>query len=63
VFQNKVLRTISRPKRDEVKGGWRKLQNKQINNLYSSSNSIRMIKSRRMRWTVHIGYAGENRNG
>jgi hypothetical protein len=48
-----VLSRIFGPKRDEVTGGWRKLHN-ELHNLYSSSNIIRMTKSRRMRWAGHI---------
>jgi hypothetical protein len=54
VFENTVLRRIFGPKRDEVTGGWRKLHNEELHNLYSSPNIIRMIKSRRMRWTGHV---------
>jgi hypothetical protein len=52
VFESKVLRRIFGPKRDEVTGGWRKLRNEELHNLYSSPNIglIMMIKSRRMRW-------------
>jgi hypothetical protein len=50
VFENRVLRRIFGPKRDEVTGGWRKLHNEEVHNLYSSPSMIRMIKSRRMRW-------------
>jgi hypothetical protein len=50
VFQNRVLRRIFGPKTDEVTGGLRKLHNEELNYLYSSPNSIRVIKSRRMRW-------------
>jgi hypothetical protein len=49
VFGNRVLRRIFGPKRDEVTGGWRKLHNEELHNLYSSPSIIRMIKSRRMR--------------
>jgi hypothetical protein len=50
VFENRVLRRIFGPNRDEVTGGWRKLHNEELHNLYSSPSIIRMIKSRRMRW-------------
>jgi hypothetical protein len=49
VFENRVLRKIFRPKRDEVTGEWRRLHNEEFNGLYSSPNIIRVIKSRRMR--------------
>jgi hypothetical protein len=58
VFENRVLRGIFESKRDEVTGGWRKLRNEELHNLYSSSNIIRMIKSRRMRWAGHIARIG-----
>jgi hypothetical protein len=54
VFENRVLRRIFDPKRDEVTGDWRKLHNEELHNLYSSPNIIRMIKSRRARWTGHV---------
>jgi hypothetical protein len=62
VFENRVLRRIFGPKRDEVTGGWRKLHNEELHNLYSSRSIIRMIKSRRMRWTGHVARMGEKRN-
>jgi hypothetical protein len=49
VFENRVLRRIFGPKRDEMIGGWRKLDNEELHNLYVLPNIIRMIKSRRMR--------------
>jgi hypothetical protein len=54
VFGNRVLRRIFGPKRDEVTGEWRKLHNEELRDLYSSSNIIRKIKSRRMRWAGHV---------
>jgi hypothetical protein len=57
-----VLRRIFGPKRDEVTGGWRKLHNEELHNLYSSPSIIRMIKSRRMRWAGHVARMGEKRN-
>jgi hypothetical protein len=62
VFENRVLRTIFGPRRDEVMGEWRKLHNEELHNLYSSPNIIRMIKSRRMRWAGHVARMGETRN-
>jgi hypothetical protein len=50
VFENRVQRRIFGPKRDEVTGGWRKLHNEELRDLYSSPRIIRIIKSRRMRW-------------
>ena len=54
VFDNRVLRTIFRPKRDEVTGEWRKLHNEKLNDLYYSSNIFQVIKLRKMRWTGHV---------
>jgi hypothetical protein len=53
VFENRVLRRIFGPKRDEVTGKWRRLHNEELNDLYSSPN-IRVIKSRKIRWTGHV---------
>jgi hypothetical protein len=54
----RVLRIFGR-KRDEVTGGWRKLHNEELHNLYSSPSIIRMIKSRRMRWDGHVARMGQ----
>jgi hypothetical protein len=54
VFENRVLRRIFGPKRDEETGGWRKLHIEELHNLYSSPSIIRIIKSRRMRWAGHV---------
>jgi hypothetical protein len=54
VFENRVLRRIFGPKRNEVTGEWRKLHNKELHDLYSSPSIIRVAKSRRMRWVGHI---------
>jgi hypothetical protein len=60
MFENRVLRRIFRPKRDEMVGGRRKLHNEELHNLYSSSSIIRMIKSRRMSWAGHVACMGED---
>jgi hypothetical protein len=62
VFENRVLRRIFGPKRDEVTGGWRKLHNEELHNLYSSTSIIRMIKSRRMRRAGHVARMEAKRN-
>jgi hypothetical protein len=61
VFENRVLRRIFRPKRDEVTGGWRKLHNEELHGLYSSPSIARVIKARRMRWAGHVARMGEVR--
>jgi hypothetical protein len=62
VFEKRVLKTIFRPKRDDVTGEWRKLHNEELNDLYRSPNVIRVIKSRRMRWAGHVAcMEGEER--
>ena len=58
VFENMVLRGIYGPKRDEVTGEWRKVHNEELNDLYSSPNIVRMIKSRKMRWAAYIARMG-----
>jgi hypothetical protein len=62
VFENRVLRRIFVPKRDRVTGGWKKLHNEELHNLYSSPSIIRIIKSRMMRWAGHVARMGEKRN-
>jgi hypothetical protein len=59
VFENRVLRRIFGPKRDEVTGKWRKLHNGEFHNLYSSPDIIRQIKSRIMRWVGHVACMGQ----
>jgi hypothetical protein len=59
VFQNRVLRRIFGPKRDETTGEWRRLHNEELTDLYSSPNIIRVIRSRRMRWLGHVARMGE----
>jgi hypothetical protein len=61
VFENRVLRRIFGPKRDEVTGEWRKLHNEELHILYSSPN-IRQIKLRRLGWAGHVARMGEERN-
>jgi hypothetical protein len=62
VFENRVLRRIRGPKRDEVTGEWWKLRNEELNELYSSPNTVRVIKSRRMKWAGHVVCMGERRS-
>jgi hypothetical protein len=61
VFENRLLRRIFGPKRDEVTGEWRKLHSEGLYNLYSSPDIIRQVKSRRMRWAGHVARMGEER--
>jgi hypothetical protein len=58
VFENRVLRRVFGPKRDEATGDWRRLHNEELNELYSSPNIIRVIKSRRLRWAGHVARIG-----
>jgi hypothetical protein len=62
VFENRVLKRILRPKKDEVTGEWRKLHNEELRALYCSPSRIRIIKSRRMRWAGHVAQMGEERS-
>jgi hypothetical protein len=59
VFENRMLRRVFGPKRDDVIGEWRKLHKKELNDLYSTQNTIRVFKPRRMRWTRHVVCTGE----
>ena len=61
VFENRVLRIIFGPKRNEVSGEWRKLHNEELNNLYSSPNIVRVKKSRRIRWVWNVALMRERR--
>ena len=56
-----VLRRMFGPRRDEVTGEWRRLHNEELNDLYSSPNIVRVIKSRRMRWAGHVARMGKER--
>ena len=61
MFENTVLRRIFGPRRDEVTGKWRRLYNEELNDLYSSPNIVRVIKSRKMSWTGHVARMFEER--
>jgi hypothetical protein len=62
VFENRLLRRIFGPKRDEMTGALRKLHNEELHNLYSSPSIIRMIKSRRTRWAGYVARIGVKRD-
>jgi hypothetical protein len=62
VFENRVLRRIILPEREDVTGGWRKLHHEGLHKLYSSHNVIGVIRSSRMRWVGHVAYMGDMRN-
>jgi hypothetical protein len=61
VFENRVLRRIFGPRRDEVTREWRKLHNEELSDLYSPPNIVRVIKLRTMRWAEHVAHMGERR--
>jgi hypothetical protein len=60
VFENRVLRRVFGPKRDEETEEWKKLHNEELNDLYSLPNIVRVVKSRRMRWAGHVACMGED---
>ena len=61
MFENRVLRRVFGPKRDEVTGEWRKLHNVELSDLYSLPNIVRVVKSKRMRWAGHVAPMGQGR--
>ena len=61
MFENRVLRRVFGPKREEVTGEWRKLHNEELSDMYYSPNVFRVIKTRRMRWAGHVARMGESR--
>ena len=61
VFENRVLRRIFQPKRDQITGEWRKLHNEDLNDQYPTPNTVWVKKSRRMRWAGHVAPMGERR--
>ena len=63
MFENMALGRIFGPRREEVTGEWRRLQNEELNDLYSSPNIVRVIKWRRMRWAGHVARIGEESGG
>jgi hypothetical protein len=62
VSENRVLGTVFGSRREEVAGGWRRLHNEELQNLYTSPNVIKVVKLRRMRWAVHVAHTREMRN-
>jgi len=60
-FENRVLRRIFEPRMDVVTADWRKIHKEELNDLYSSPNILRMIRSRRMRWAGHVACIGERK--
>jgi hypothetical protein len=62
VFKKRMLRGLFGPKRKEVTGGWRRLHNEELHNLYISPNIIQVIESRMLRWMGHVAHMGKMRN-
>jgi hypothetical protein len=62
VFENRAVRRILGPRKDEAPGSWRKLHNEDVHSMYSSTSITGMIKSRRMRWAEHVARMGAKRN-
>jgi hypothetical protein len=60
-FEHRALRRVFGPKRDKATGEWRKLHNKELNDLYSLPNTVQVVKSRQMRWAEHVAHMGEDR--
>ena len=63
MLENRVLRRVFGPKKDEVTGEWKKLHNEELNDLYSLPNIVRVVKSRRMRWAGHVVRMGGGERG
>ena len=61
MFENRVLRRVFGPKRDEVTGEWRKLHEEELSDMYSLPNIVRVVKSKRMRWAWHVARTGGER--
>jgi hypothetical protein len=62
VSENRLLRRVFEPKREKVAGGWKRLHNEELHNVYASPNIIRVSKSGRMRWSGHVARMGKVRN-
>jgi hypothetical protein len=63
MFENRALRKIFEPQWAEVTGSWRKLHNKELHNLCSSPNAVRVIKSRNLSWAGHVARTNDNKGG
>jgi hypothetical protein len=62
VFENRVLSRIFEPNREDMAGGWRRLNNEELHDLYTLPNIVSSIKSRRMRWVAHVAQNGVDEN-